>query len=157
MAWKEYCAEYWLKGLQESMDRCTSRRDITEITLQTALKANQSIIQSPFLTLFSKGFPPQAVVKIRDSCTSRLNPLLHRHSFWRINNRVLENVVGKGEIARNEQFLLFPQRFLLSQIIVSPFGSYFWHHTFICCWTGIAWNWQRVNVLIFYVYPVIYI
>ena len=32
-----------------------------------------------------------------------------------------ENMVGKGEIARNEQFLLFPQCFLLNQIIVSPF------------------------------------
>ena len=29
--------------------------------------------------------------------------------------------MGKGEIARNEQFLLFPQCFLLNQIIVSPF------------------------------------
>ena len=32
-----------------------------------------------------------------------------------------ENIVEKGEIARNEQFLLFPQCFLLNQIIVSPF------------------------------------
>ena len=32
-----------------------------------------------------------------------------------------ENIVGKGEIARNEQFLLFPQCFLLNQVIVSPF------------------------------------
>ena len=32
-----------------------------------------------------------------------------------------EKIVGKGEIARNEQFLLFPQCFLLNQIIVSPF------------------------------------
>ena len=32
-----------------------------------------------------------------------------------------ENIVGKGEIARNEQFLLFPQCFLLNQIRVSPF------------------------------------
>ena len=32
-----------------------------------------------------------------------------------------ENIVGKGEIARNEQFLLFPQCFLLNQINVSPF------------------------------------
>ena len=32
-----------------------------------------------------------------------------------------ENIVGKGEIARKEQFLLFPQCFLLNQIIVSPF------------------------------------
>ena len=32
----------------------------------------------------------------------------------------LENIVGKGEIACNEQFLLFPQCFLLNQITVSP-------------------------------------
>ena len=32
----------------------------------------------------------------------------------------LENIMGKGENARNEQFLLFPQCFLLNQIIVSP-------------------------------------
>ena len=31
-----------------------------------------------------------------------------------------EKIVGKGEIARYEQFLLFPQCFLLNQIIVSP-------------------------------------
>ena len=30
-----------------------------------------------------------------------------------------ENIAGKGEIARNEQFLLFPQCFVLNQIIVS--------------------------------------
>ena len=32
-----------------------------------------------------------------------------------------ENIVGKEEIAHNEQFLLFPQCFLLNQKIVSPF------------------------------------
>ena len=32
---------------------------------------------------------------------------------------VFENIVGKEEIARNEQFLLFPQCFPLNQIIVS--------------------------------------
>ena len=31
-----------------------------------------------------------------------------------------ENIVGKGEIACNEQFLLFPQCFLLNQIILTP-------------------------------------
>ena len=30
MAWKEYCAEYLLKGLKERMDRCTGCRDITK-------------------------------------------------------------------------------------------------------------------------------
>ena len=32
-----------------------------------------------------------------------------------------ENIVGKEEIARNEQFLLFPECFLLNYVIVSPF------------------------------------
>ena len=36
-----------------------------------------------------------------------------------------ENIVGKGEIARNEQFLLFLQRFPLNQITVSPFVHMF--------------------------------
>ena len=35
-----------------------------------------------------------------------------------------ENIVGR-EIARNEQFLLFSQSFLLSQVIVSPFVHIF--------------------------------
>ena len=38
---------------------------------------------------------------------------------------VFENIVGKGEIARNKQFLLFPQCLLLNQIIVSPFVHIF--------------------------------
>ena len=33
--------------------------------------------------------------------------------------------MGKRKIARNEQFLLFPQCFLLNQIIVSPFVNIF--------------------------------
>ena len=33
-AWKEYCMGYWLKELQESMDRCTGRLDTTEILLK---------------------------------------------------------------------------------------------------------------------------
>ena len=36
-----------------------------------------------------------------------------------------ENTVGKGDIARNKQFLHFPKCFLLSQIIVSPFVHIF--------------------------------
>ena len=39
------------------------------------------------------------------------------HQQW----TAFENIVGKQEIARNEQFLLFPQCFLLNEIIVSPF------------------------------------
>ena len=33
--------------------------------------------------------------------------------------------MGKGEIACNEQFLLFPQCFLLKQTVVSPFVHIF--------------------------------
>ena len=36
-----------------------------------------------------------------------------------------ENIVGKGEIACNEQFLLFRQCFLPNQIIISPFVHIF--------------------------------
>ena len=36
---------YWLKELQEGMDRCTGRRNITEILLKTALNTIQSINQ----------------------------------------------------------------------------------------------------------------
>ena len=32
--------------------------------------------------------------------------------FTPLENKCFENTVGKGEIARNEQFLLFPQFFL---------------------------------------------
>ena len=36
-----------------------------------------------------------------------------------------ENIAGKEEIARNEQFLLFPQSVLLNQVILSPFVHIF--------------------------------
>ena len=39
--------------------------------------------------------------------------------------KVFENIVDKGEIARNKQFLLYPQCFLLDQVIVSPFVHIF--------------------------------
>ena len=35
-----------------------------------------------------------------------------------------ENIVGKGEIARNEQFLLFPQCFLLNQKTVAHLSMF---------------------------------
>ena len=45
-----------------------------------------------------------------------------------------ENIVGKGEIARNEQFLLFPNCFLLNQIIASTFVHiYFQQYIGLCC------------------------
>ena len=44
---------------------------------------------------------------------------MHHH------HTAFENTVGKGKISRNEQFLLFPQCFLLNQIIVSSFVHIF--------------------------------
>ena len=39
--------------------------------------------------------------------------------------KAFKNIMGIGEIARNKQFLLFPQCFMLNQIVVSPFVHIF--------------------------------
>ena len=44
------------------------------------------------------------------------------NELTRQQRTAFENIVGKGGIARNEQFLLFPQCFQLKQITVSPFA-----------------------------------
>ena len=41
------------------------------------------------------------------------------------NRQLLKTLWEEGEIAHNEQFLLFPPCFLLNQIIVSPFFHIF--------------------------------
>ena len=41
----------------------------------------------------------------------------------RLQDKSFENAVGKGEIARDEQFLLFPQCFLLMLENILPFSS----------------------------------
>ena len=41
-----------------------------------------------------------------------LNPFPNKPLFLRVCCTSLENTVGKGEIAHNKQFLLFPQCFL---------------------------------------------
>ena len=45
VVWKEYCVEYWLKKLLETMDRCTGHRDITKILSKIVLNTMQSINQ----------------------------------------------------------------------------------------------------------------
>ena len=78
------------------MDRCTDRRDIIEILFKTALKTIQSINQCfvYWITEMHKSFSTQALV------------------FTCLQYKSFENTVCKGEIARNEQFLLCPQCFL---------------------------------------------
>ena len=66
----------------------------------------------------SRSFFPR-VIKTRD-CV--VNPLL---ILTYLQQTAFENIVRKEEIARNEQFLLFPQCFLLNQITVSPFVHIF--------------------------------
>ena len=41
-------------------------------------------------------------------------------THFNASTTAFENIVGKEEIARNKQILLFPQCFLLNQKIVSP-------------------------------------
>ena len=43
VALKEYCAGHWLKEFQESRDRCTGHRDITEMTINQS-KSNALIL-----------------------------------------------------------------------------------------------------------------
>ena len=47
--------------------------------------------------------------------------LTHSHTMMPLGNKPLENTEGKGEIAHNEQFLLFPQCFLLISIAFCHF------------------------------------
>ena len=118
VAWKEYCAEYWLKELQESIDRCTAYHDITEILLKTALNTIQlinfifinhaswlhacslCIIEDMELTIFVLLGAEESGDRLTLSETSLVFTCLQYES--------LENTTGKGEIARYEQFLLFP-------------------------------------------------
>ena len=44
--------------------------------------------------------------------------------FTYLQNKSLENMVGKGEIACNKQFLLFPQYFLPFWGTVCPFHKF---------------------------------
>ena len=49
---------------------------------------------------------------MREFCQSGINPFPNKPWILRVCSASLENTVGKGEIAHNEQFLLFPQCFL---------------------------------------------
>ena len=71
-------------------------------------------------------YPGNDILKKSVTCIFRFLPfnpyiLILTHQ----EQTAFENIVGKEEIARNEQFLLFPQCFLLHQEIVSPFVNIF--------------------------------
>ena len=94
--WKEYCTVYWLKELLESINRCTGCRDISKILLKMALDTIQSI-NYPFTILE------------------------HWQILTLLMKSPLENIVGKGENAGNQHFLLFPQSFLALQKEIASF------------------------------------
>ena len=63
--------------------------------------------------------------------------------------KAFENIVGKGEIARNEQFLLFPQCFLINHINVCPFFfffSYFFHIFDIISFFGAEFEKPKIGI-----------
>ena len=75
------------------MDRCTGRRDITEILMKTALNTIQSINQSIYNYLMIQLFLCSLIERSGTYCFTVVR-LSVRPS--------VENTVEKGEIARNE-------------------------------------------------------
>ena len=70
---------------------------------------------SPSPTMFSGFFFPFRTKKVIIVLLRTTDCLTHSHTmtpFDALRNKPFENTVGKGEIARNEQFLLFPLCFL---------------------------------------------
>ena len=65
-------------------------------------------------------------ITISEKFRTTNNILWFPETFCLIKNRqLLKTLWEKGKIARNEQFLLFPECFLLNQIIVPPFVHLF--------------------------------
>ena len=65
------------------------------------------------------------VIRSQDCLVTGYSFTQYMLSLTHQEQTAFENIVGKGEIVRNEQFLLFSKCFLLNQIIVSPFGHIF--------------------------------
>ena len=59
-------------------------------------------------------------------CSTSLLTLYSIDTHFDASTTAFENIVGKGEIAHNKQFLLFPQCFLLNQITVSQLVHIFY-------------------------------
>ena len=72
-----------------------------------------SIITSPILNYPALRIVLWQLLLLFQDIPPSFNPFPHNDTFWRpLGNLPFENNVGKGEIARNEQFLVFPQCFL---------------------------------------------
>ena len=100
--------------------------------------------------LFAQCFPPYMTLIFHFKCHLQFVLTLSQASpgFYASAVQGLENVVGKGEIAHNKHFLLFPQCFLPIQ------GSYRHFHQILNChlqaisvWKSLKFVvWERVNL-----------
>ena len=94
------CAWYWLKELQESIERCTGCSDVDEILLKAALNTIQSIIQS------IKSFIPFSLLNDKISDLPKMKAFtgnkitLTQKLFF----ESVENITGKGENAGYQHF-----------------------------------------------------
>ena len=96
--WKNFVWSSGKKGTRKSMDRCTGRSGITEIILKHFWTPYSLYQMTKTLDLF----------KLKAFCRWQ-NKFVKRMKFdWGRK----ENIVGKGENAGYQHFLLFPQCFL---------------------------------------------
>ena len=72
-----------------------------------------------FLFIYALAWNPHGLLKILRLTLYSIN------THFDASTTAFENIVGKGEIAGYQQFLLFPQCFQLNLIIVSPFVNIF--------------------------------
>ena len=75
--------------------------------------------------------------------TTNVNPFPNKSWFLRVcGTKAFESTAGKGEFARNEQFLLFPQCFL-------PVWRAFCHfHQIWKCRLQTLWNWKSLKFIV---------
>ena len=102
--------------------------------------ANSLSLEESKISCWGKGYEqfllfPQCFQKTCTADTLRprhvwemVNPFPHNNTFWRPWEFSLLKTLGKGEIARNEQFLLFPKCFLPVWTTVFHF-----HQIWNCC------------------------
>ena len=71
------------------------------------------VFHDPLVSFNFEGFDPQIFLNDPQKLLfTYFNPFPNKPCILRAAVKSFENTVGKGEIARNEQFLLFPQSFL---------------------------------------------
>ena len=88
---------------------------IVQIQDQTAQNVQSYLVSTQFIVVFWLFYPPQPITRRQILDSSKLKEFADDNFKFYENGRKLskqvENTVGKGEIARYEQFLLFPQCF----------------------------------------------